>query len=484
MAVYTRAQADRDTYRTLWQECYEYTLPENARFAGPRSTPRRAHDHLFDGTATDAVDQLAASLLGQLTPAWVNWFGLSPGAEVTGTTRANLVPILDQATSILQDQIDHSNLYTELHQAFLDLVVGGTACLQIVPQPIGAATRFMARAIPLHEFIPAEDHHGQLTYVFRPRVVTRADLAAYLGEGGDISGLIATDDDTLEVIDYGRPIGDAYETGLIALVQGGDPVLVATTRHNASPYIVFRWQKVPGAALGRSPVMKALPDIKTANKVVELVLKNASIAAAGLWQADDDGVLNLANITLEPGTIIPKAVGSAGLRPLEMPGRFDVSQLVLDDLRARIRHALLVDQFAQIETRRMTATEVTMRAQESSLLLGAIYGRIQFELLTPLLTRLYALVRETGEIPDLPLDGRVVQLVFRSPMARAQSGRGLEPIYQWLDAVAALGPVGSTLINHAKIAEYVAETLGVSDTLRAPNLSPLSSAEPILTSRD
>jgi hypothetical protein len=93
--------------------------------------------------------------------------------------------------------------------------------------------------------------------------------------------------------------------------------------------------------------MKALPDIRTANKVVELVLKNASIAVTGIWQADDDGVLNPATIRLVPGTIIPKAVGSSGLTPLAAPGRFDVSQIVLDDLRARIRHALLADRLGR-----------------------------------------------------------------------------------------------------------------------------------------
>src|SRR3546814_6808214 len=65
--------------------------------------------------------------------------------------------------------------------------------------------------------------------------------------------------------------------------------------------------------------MKALPDIKTANKVVELILKNASIAVTGIWQADDDGVLNPATVRLVPGAIIPKAQGSAGLTPLAAP---------------------------------------------------------------------------------------------------------------------------------------------------------------------
>jgi hypothetical protein len=86
-----------------------------------------------------------------------------------------------------------------------------------------------------------------------------------------------------------------------------------------------------------------------------------------MWQADDDGVLNPANIGLKPGAIIPKAVGSAGLSPLEALGKFDVSQLVLDDLRARIRRALLSDKLGAIDGPRMTATEVVERVRRQVL---------------------------------------------------------------------------------------------------------------------
>ena len=87
-------------------------------------------------------------------------------------------------------------------------------------------------------------------------------------------------------------------------------------------------------------------------------------------QADDDGVLNPANIELSPGTIIPKAVGSQGLKPLDMPGRFDVSELVLKDLRDRIRQALLADKLGSVVDRKMTATEVLERSSQIALLLG------------------------------------------------------------------------------------------------------------------
>ena len=60
---------------------------------------------------------------------------------------------------------------------------------------------------------------------------------------------------------------------------------------------------------------------------MELVLKNATIAVSGIWQADDDGVINLSNINLTPGAIIPKAVGSSGLTPLRSGSDFDVSNV-------------------------------------------------------------------------------------------------------------------------------------------------------------
>ena len=55
-------------------------------------------------------------------------------------------------------------------------------------------------------------------------------------------------------------------------VSKGDPTVLSEGRFAVSPFINFRWTKAPGEIYGRSPVMKALPDIKTANKVVELVL--------------------------------------------------------------------------------------------------------------------------------------------------------------------------------------------------------------------
>lgn len=60
-----------------------------------------------------------------------------------------------------------------------------------------------------------------------------------------------------------------------------------------------------------------MPQVRNLNKMVEILMKQACKNLTGIYQVDDDGVFNPANIRLIPGTIIPKAVGSNGLQRLQ-----------------------------------------------------------------------------------------------------------------------------------------------------------------------
>lgn len=294
---FDRACTVRDDYTSLWQECYTYTLPENAQFTGALSAPGKARAAIFDGTAPDAVDQLAASLLAYLTPAWTNWFTLESGHGLGDDARASLGPRLVKSTAVLQDQIDRSTLYTDLHQCFLDLVVGGTACLAVYPNEIGSPVRFRTEAIPLNDLILGADNRGDLTTLYRRRTVTRAECAALRelspalplgslqlpdedqarhGPISEHSSLEIRSNDTdeqIEIIEFCRPDQGGYLIGAFIATPRDDTDLIYVTTRETSPYLVFRWQKTPGIPFGRSPVMKVLPDIKCANTVVELILK-------------------------------------------------------------------------------------------------------------------------------------------------------------------------------------------------------------------
>jgi hypothetical protein len=482
LSAHSAALERRRPWEPLWQDCYAHVLPQmlvnipsgipsgSSSGSSPGSRPDRRGEALFDGTAPDAVDQLAASLLAQLTPPWSRWVSLVPGPDLAEVDRDSLAPLLDAASARLQGQFERSNLAVELHQCFLDAAIAGTACLLVEEAAPGAPSTLRFSAVPLMELVLDEGPEGRLDRVYRfsqpplSQLIRRfgADrlppslLQAAVGTGsGRNVGLLETV----------MPDGNGW---LWTAVLADEPTILDEGRFSEPPFIAFRWMKVPGEHYGRSPVMKALPDIRTANKVVELVLKNASIAVTGMWQADDDGVLNPAAIRLQPGAIIPKAVGSAGLTPLASPGRFDVSQLVLADLRSRIRHALLADRLGPLDGPRMTATEVIERTAEMARLLGATFGRLQAELLLPMVRRSLSILRRRGEVPDLVADGRLVEIQIQSPLARAQGQRDAEATLRWLESVAGLGPAALDAIDLPACARFLAQAAGVPSGLLKP----------------
>ena len=71
---YRRAKERRAVWESHWQECYDFALPQRDGIIRDAQPGEKKTDKLFDGTAPDAVDQLAASLLaGGGRRAWLSW---------------------------------------------------------------------------------------------------------------------------------------------------------------------------------------------------------------------------------------------------------------------------------------------------------------------------------------------------------------------------------------------------------------------------
>jgi len=480
---FEKAKSRRENWESLWQECYDFVLPQRGGFNSDSNAGRCGMEKIYDATAMDAADQLAASLLGHLTPSWSQWFGLKPGPDLSPAEAEALAPVLEKAGKTIQDHFDRSNFAVEIHQCYLDLIVGGTASLCFEENEPGEFSAFRFNAIPLRNIALEEGAGGYLDGSYRTLQLTLAQINErypFAQLPSKVFKQAEKDSKTqFNIVESILPHGIGYQFTAMLDEVGSENVLLQSAGLSQSPIINFRWLKSPGEIYGRSPVMKTLPDIKTANKVVELILKNASIAVTGIWQADDDGILNPANIELAPGSIIPKAVGSRGLQPLDMPGRFDVSELMLDSLRGRIRHALLVDKLGPISGLQMTATEVIERSSEMSLLLGATYSRLQTELLTPLIKRAFSILKRRGEVPDIALDGRLVMVDYRSPLARSQGQKNIQNTLSWINSVLAMGPEASQAIDLARAARFLGDALGVPSDLIRNELPPLPPAPPI-----
>ncbi len=392
--MYRRALDARAPWLNRWDAAMRYTMPTDDADAAT----------LFDATAADAVDNLAASIYSLMTPPESLWISLVPESDAS--------PDADAATAALRANLNDSNFYTTIHQCYLDLVILGTACLFMAETPIGASSAFSFTAVPMRDIaiLPGAVFHTATmpAHEVLEKYPTWTPPA-------DVADQIKRDPATPL-----RLVQSLVGTEFTAWLDVGGNLennIVARGTFETNPYIIFRWSVLSGEQYGRGPVLRALPDIKTANKVVELVLKNATIAVSGIWQADDDGVINLNNINLTPGAIIPKAVGSSGLTPLSSGADFDVSQIILKDLRERIRHALLADRLGLLSEKEMTATEIMARNSDMVRILGATYGRLLHEFIRPLTDRGLQILSRRGVIAPIALNSDA-ELKYIAPIAQ------------------------------------------------------------------
>ncbi|MGE5503549.1 MAG: portal protein, partial [Actinomycetota bacterium] len=110
-------------------------------------------------------------------------------------------------------------------------------------------------------------------------------------------------------------------------------------------------------------------------------------------------------------------------------------------------------------------------------LLGATYGRLLSELLTPLVMRAVHILRRRGEIPDIAVDGRLVELQYRSPLAQSQAQRDARNLLAWVSSLGGLGPAAAGTVDAAALARWLGRAFNVPAELMATQAAPAPAAD-------
>jgi len=160
-------------------------------------------------------------------------------------------------------------------------------------------------------------------------------------------------------------------------------------------------------------------------------------------------------------------MGSSGLQPLPAAGNFDVAQLVLSDMRLNIKRALYNDMLGNPDKTPASATEVAERMADLSRRIGSAFGRLQAELVQPVLQRVIYILKKQGRI-DLPtVNGREVKIKSVSPLAQAQANQDITSVARFLELIQGrFGPeMMQLLVNSEETAAFLAKKFGVPDSL-------------------
>ena len=468
---YAKAKAKRENFIPLFEECYEYSLPQRESFYYEEAGQRR-DDKIFDETAVVGVQEFASRLQSGLVPNFARWADLMAGSEVPPEQREAVDNELDEVTEYVFEVLQNSNFSQEVHESFMDLAVGtGVLCVE----EGDAINPVNFSAIPLPHVVLDTGPDDKIDHVYRERKKVKFDHLPIMYPKGvfdqKVMSLMGSDRETtvLEVVcrDYKKKNEEAYFHYAICMTTKTLVYSKEMTGLGSNPFVCFRWGKCAGEIYGRGPLLNALSAIKTTNLTIELILENAQMSISGIYQMEDDGVINPDTINLVPGSIIPKAMGSAGLQPIQAAGRFDVAQLVLSDMRLNIKRALYNDMLGNPDRTPATATEVAERMGDLARRMGSAFGRLQAELVQPVLQRVIYILKKQGRIEVPTVNGREVKVRSVSPLAQAQSNQDISSVARFLELVGgAFGPeMLQLLIDGEQTAIHLAKKFGVPESL-------------------
>lgn len=475
----------RGVHESTWRECFDLTYPLRGDGLGETmmsaASGQAKHVKILDGTATDSTRMLASAIMSGLTPANSRWFELDVDQETEEERQW-----FDSAAETLWVNIHQANFDAEAYEACLDMVVAGWFALYIDEDRERGGLAF--EQWPLGGcYVASTRSDGRIDTIYREHCMSAAAAVAKFSADAlspQTAALATKKPD--EDVSFIHAIYPRETYAVNARMSKNLPfascVVETKTKHNVResgfhefPVVVPRWLRIPRSSYGVGPVYDALPDIRMLNELKGMELASADIAIAGMWIAEDDGVLNPRTLKIGPRKVIT-ASSVDSMKPLSTGSDFKLSEYLVTSLQAAIRKVLMSDQLQPQEGPAMTATEVHVRVQLIRQLLGPIYGRLQAEYLQPLVERCFALAYRAGVFGQAPqsLAGREFAVKYVSPMARAQRLEDVTAIERLYDNIAQVAaarqdPSVFDYVNDEEAIEQTAEGLGVpAGVLRLP----------------
>jgi len=404
---------DRAGWDSWWQDLTEHFLPARSYRQGMSGQPQGTqYDRIYDTVGMESAEGLANMLTAQLSPAGTEFISYSPPPPFDQDEE--IVDYYRSASKIVLNFIQHSNFYTERHEANLDKAALGTGCLFAQR---GQRTLFNFKHIDLGTFNFREDSEGRPSELWRTLELTPAQASEFFPDklGPKLTDALADPKKkhTLKFpfLHYVGPNPDAnpdkleskYKPILSRWVCKTDKIDLEIGGFDAFPYEVSRMLKWSASdQWGLAPGRKAMPALHQVNYLEHLsdLLTELQIRPRILTVADQVGQVDLR----AGGRTVVKENGAQNMpREWLTTGRADIADARTEQKREAVRrmfHQPLWQFLAQID-RQMTAYEVSAREREQLNLFAPQLARHETDS-QPIHARLFGIALAAGVLPPPP----------------------------------------------------------------------------------
>ena len=479
----------RGVWELHWREVAERVRPSQNFFQMiQRPDGDKRNEKIFDDTAPLALPKFAAATISMAFPATQTYHTLAVQDDAL-SKNTEVRRYLDQVNAKLfkARYSAMSNFQAQSGEVILDVGAFGTGIL-FTDDVLGIGIRY--KAFPLAQCFIAEDAHGRIDTLHRrfqwtahqaaskfgadklPEAMQKALKTEPMRKFWFIHCVKPNPDKVKGRMDYrGMDFWSCYisiEEGRTIVDEGG---------YRCFPFAVPRFETSPNEVYGRSPAMKVLHAIKSLNEATKTIIRAAHMATQPPIMLSDDGALQSFN--LRPNALNFGAIDSQGrvmAQPFETRSKVDIAEHMIQRWTETINDAFFVTLFRiLVEEPQITATEAMLRAQEKGQLLAPTMGRMQSDLLAPMVEREIDILAHNGALGEMPkvladyyAAGGEHVLQYQSPLNLAQKAGAGIAIMNTLQAIGPLAQVDPRVMlrfNLDKAGEMLGRINGVPEEI-------------------
>ncbi len=465
---YTQLAQVRKPYEEVWEQIGQYVLPK--RVNPDINESRRAERSLqvYNGTAISALDLMVNGLLGYLVSRVTKWMKLyHEKNEYMRYPEAR--QYFEEVEEGMYGEFNRSNFYDVITEVFKDGGGMGTACVHIEEDIYNSRVNYSAR--PPKEMFIAENRYGYVDTVFRHYFMTTKQLIEAFDKEGLTEQFKNENKEQLykkhKVIhavypranrDVSRMDNQNKMFASVYILEAGGIVLRESGIDTLND-VVWRWDKNTDEEYGRSPAWIALPEILRINKISKDLLKLGDYTVNPAVQYPGSMEYKL---SLNPHGRNPYNRPDELIQPIKL-GEYPIGRDREERIEAAIRDAFHVDFFLGLQqvSKVMTIPEIMERQGEKAAVLGTSVGRINSELLDPLIEKTFEIAHRAGRMPEVPEilqeEGGEVKIEYIGPLAqilkRNFASQGITRAMEQIMPLAQMNPEIMDYINFDEMAK-------------------------------
>jgi len=452
--------ASRTTVQQEWEDVERYVSPHRGKFLQDDKSEHSVqwNDHYrFDSTAVTACQNLSSNIHGALTSPSVRWFALRYRDEKLNKNKQASM-WLESVGDRLQAELQDSNFDSQINEVYQDLTAFGTGFLTLEEMPGQGWTGFNFSSVPIKEGYFEEDFMGRVLRFYRKLQWTPQKIMSKFGDKTPqkIKDLEADGNteklDVLFVIvprgnkiaSVGQRMTQSRRPWEYGYILKDDATIIETGGYYEQIAFAPRWGKTSMSVWGFSPATLAMGDIKSANAARRLQLSMAEKMIDPPVFAEEMSIL--ADLDMSSGGLnVVRRID--GIEVFNAQGSIPVSDHMITQLQDAIKDYFFTDQlqFPRPQGTPMSATEAQIRYEQLAKLMAPTLGRLQNDMLSPIVARGFKMLVRSGELDPPPESvvesGGDLDIEYLGSLARAQKTDRAAATERLVASVANISPV-------------------------------------------